>query len=62
MISNAESDQDTEDLSPSEHESESEEEVELNGLWDFILPIEEERESMPMSKRSKYSSDSTISN
>ena len=42
VISNAESDQDTEDPSPFEQETKSEEEVELNGLWDFILPTEEE--------------------
>ena len=62
VISNAESDQDTEGPSPSEHEPECEEEVELNGLWDFILPTEEERKAMPVSTRSKSSSDSTISN
>ena len=42
VILNAESDQDTQDPSPFEQESKSEEEFELNGLWDFILPTEEE--------------------
>ena len=60
-ISNAESDQDTEDPSPSENELKSEEEVELNGLWDFILPIEEENEAMFVSTRSKPCLDPIVS-
>ena len=39
-ISNYESNQEAEEDSPNEEEAETEEEIELNGMWDFILPIE----------------------
>jgi len=41
-ISNAESDPETKEDSRTEDESETKEEVELNGMWDFILPTKEE--------------------
>ena len=59
IISNAESDQDTyeEQIEEEEievkEETEVEEEVELNGIWDFILPNDEQQEALPVSSRSK---------
>jgi len=42
-----------EEDSPTKEEAEIEEEVELNGMWDFILPNEEEAQAMLVTMRSK---------
>jgi len=45
-----------------DEETEEEEVVELNGMWDFILSNEEEQEALPISTRSKGLADTTQSN
>ena len=57
-ISNAESEDDEEEENPliSDEKDEREEEVELNGMWEFILPNSDsdmEQEAMPVSTRRK---------
>jgi len=39
-----------------------EEEIEINRMWDFILPTEEEAQVMPVTTRSKNSPDMSITN
>ena len=39
-----------------------EEEIEINGMWDFILPTKEEAQAMPVTTRSKNSPDMSITN
>ena len=62
IISNAKSDQDTEEEQTEEEEDDEEEKVELNGMWDFILPNEEQHEALPMSTRSKNATEATQPN
>lgn len=45
-----------------DEETEEEEVVELNGMWDFILSNEEEQEALLASKRRKGPADTTQSN
>ena len=52
-ISNVEFDLEIEDEETEEEETEEEEVVELNGMWDFILPNEEQQEDFPVTTRSK---------
>ena len=51
-ISNAESEEEEEENATEEHTDE-EEVVELQGMWDFILPNEEDQEAFPVSTRSR---------
>ena len=62
IISNVESDQDTEEEQTEEEENEEEEYVELNGMWDFILPNEEQQEALPVSTRRKKTTEATQPN
>lgn len=54
-ISNDESDPKIEEDSLTKEEAKTEEEVELNGMWDFIIPTEEEAQRMLVTTRSKNS-------
>lgn len=52
-ISNVESKEEEEEESATEGQTDDEEVVELQGMWDFILPQEEDQEVFPVSTRSK---------
>ena len=52
-ISNVESEEEEEEESTTEGQTDDEEVVELQGMWDFILPQEEDQEAFPVSTRSK---------
>ena len=51
-ISNAEFEEEEDEIS-TEGQTDDEKVVELQGMWDFILPQEEYQEVFPVSKRSK---------
>jgi len=51
-ITSAEGDEEEEEIATEEHTDE-EEVVELQGMWDFILPDEEDQEEFPVSTRSR---------
>ena len=52
VVSNVESEGEEEE-NPIEGQTEDEEVMELQGMWDFILPQEEDQEAFPVSTRSK---------
>jgi len=52
-ISNVESEEEEEEESTTEGQTDDEEVVELQGMWDFIFPQEEDQEAFPVSTRSK---------
>ena len=52
-ISNVETEEEEEEESDTEGQTDDEEVVELQGMWDFILPQEEDQEIFPVSTRSK---------
>ena len=52
-ISNVESEEEEEEERTIEGQIDDEEVVELQGMWDFILPQEEDQEAFPVSTRSK---------
>ena len=51
-ITNAESEEEEEEI-VTEQTTDEEEVVEVQGMWDFILPDEEDQESSPVSTRSR---------
>lgn len=51
-ITNAESEQEEEEVS-NEEPTDEDEVVEVQGMWDFILPDEEDQEASPVSTRSR---------
>ena len=53
VISNVESEEEEEEESATEGQTDDEEVVELQGMWDFILPQEEDQEEFSVSTRSK---------
>jgi len=52
-ISNVESEEEEEEENPTKGKTDDEEVVELQGMWDFILPQEEDQEECLVSTRSK---------
>ena len=52
-VSNVESEEEEEEENTTEGQTDDEEVVELQGMWDFILPQEEDQEAFPVSTRSK---------
>ena len=52
-IPNVESKEEEEEENTTEGQTDDEEVVELQGMWDFILPQEEDQEAFPVSTRSK---------
>jgi len=52
-ISNVESEEEEEEERTTKGKTDDEEIVELQGMWDFILPQEEDQEAFPVSTRSK---------
>ena len=52
VVSNVESEEEEEE-STIETQTDDEEVVELQGMWDFILPQEEDQEALPVSTRSR---------
>jgi hypothetical protein len=53
VVSNVESEEEEEEENTTEGQTDDEEVVELQGMWDFILPQEEDQEAFPVSTRSK---------
>lgn len=53
VVSNVEFEEDEEEENTTEGQTDEEEVVELQGMWDFILPQEEDQEAFPVSTRSK---------
>ena len=52
VVSNVESEEEEEENTAETH-TDDEEVVELQGMWDFILPQEEDQEALPVSTRSR---------
>lgn len=52
-VSNVEYEEEEEEENPTEGHTDDEEVVELQGMWDFILPQEKDQEAFPVSTRSK---------
>ena len=53
IVSNVESEEEEEEENPTEGHTDDEEVVELQGMWDFILPQEEDQESFRLAHEAK---------